>query len=324
MKTPDHWSKRNFTSEALVLVSVFYFIFLRLKYLFCKKGEKLSVPVICVGNITAGGAGKTPTAIAIAKILKSKHKKPAFVSRGYGGSIKQATKVDIENHTSKQVGDEPLILVQTAPCYIAANRVDAANLAIKEGADIIILDDGMQNPSIKKDLSINVIDGGFGFGNELLIPAGPLRDKKKIALSKADISIIIGDDKKSIEENLPEGMRVFHAEISPSNKKKPSKKVNYIAFAGIGRPGKFFESLGREGLKIVQRISLPDHYNYNKNDLIELENLAKDNDAKLITTQKDAIKLPEEFKKQIFIFNIAVKFDDEKSIKNIIKEFTGI
>ncbi len=313
---PKFWKKRGFLAEVTLPFSVFYYIFVLIKNKFSAKPEKLNVPIICIGNIVAGGSGKTPVAIEVGKIIGKFNKKYAFVSRGYGGKITEPTKVDIKKHTAHDVGDEPLLLARAAPCYIAKNRIEGAKAAIKDGAEIIILDDGMQNNSIEKDLIIMTVDGGFGFGNGLLLPAGPLRGKLQDALQKVDATIIIGKDKMQISNDIADKTPIIHATIKHTDN---IDKNQYIAFAGIGRPQKFFDSLVEEGVEIIEEVSFSDHYKYKKKDIKKLFQLAEEKEAKLITTEKDAIRLSVEDREKIAIFPIEVKWSDEV-ITDLISE----
>jgi len=269
------------------------------------KPIKVSVPVICIGNITVGGSGKTPVAIEIAKNIDDwipafagmTKGKVHFLTRGYGGSIKTPTLVDIDKHTASEVGDEPLLLAKIAPTWVSKDRIAGALEAIKNGAEIIIMDDGLQNPTIHKDFKILVIDGEYGLGNERIFPAGPLREKK----CDVDIVIQIGNlSKKPFFPNIS----TVNAKIIPE--KIDVKKV--VAFAGIGRPEKFFKTLESLGVKIMKKIEFPDHYPYTKQDIEKLQQTAKSLDAELITTEKDFVRLS--VKEGIKTLPITVEFEN--------------
>ncbi len=160
------------------------------------------IPVICVGNLVAGGAGKTPVAMAIADMLLAARRKPHFLTRGFGGGLAGPVRVDRSGHDAGAVGDEALLLADMAPCWVARDRADGARAAVDAGAEIIVMDDGFQNPQPAKDLSLIVIDGGVGFGNRRVIPAGPLRENLAAGIRRADAAILIGLDTSDAEDAL--------------------------------------------------------------------------------------------------------------------------
>ena len=210
MKTPKHWQTKNIIAYLLFLPSCLYALatWLRIKFV---SPKKVKVPVICIGNLTAGGSGKTPVSVSIANILKKNGKKPHFVSRGYGGNLSDVN-VDINVHSPFEVGDEPLLLVKEAPVIVNHKRYEGAQKAINNGADIIIMDDGFQNPSLYKDKSFLVIDGNVGLGNKFPIPAGPMREFLSLGKKRAQAVILLGEDKTGIIkefDNLP----VFYGDI---------------------------------------------------------------------------------------------------------------
>lgn len=316
MKTPKFWKERGFWAEILLPLSVFYYIFvLTNKLLFSPK--KLSVPVICVGNATAGGAGKTPVCLALGNLLKKK--KIAFVSRGYGGTLKGPVKVDTKKHIAHDVGDEPLLLAQIAPCWVGKNRLKTASAAIDSGAEIIILDDGLQNLSIEKDISILVVDGGSGFGNHMLIPAGPLRDRLDKTIAKSTFAIIIGEDKTNVANEL-KSISVLKADILPNTEPDHKEKI-FLAFAGIGRPEKFFDTLIENQIRVADTISFPDHYPYKDKDMKELFARAEEKNAELITTEKDYVRLPYDVKDKVTILPIEISWHDEAALKTLLKDY---
>lgn len=317
MKAPKFWRVNGIIAQLLLPFSVFYYLFTILR----NRGALpriLSAKIVCIGNITAGGAGKTPTAIAIGNFLKIKKKKFAYVSKGYLGKIRIPTKVDIKKHTAVDVGDEALLLAREGDCWVGKSRFDTCNEAIKNGAKILILDDGMQDLSIAKDVTLLVIDGTYGFGNGLVIPAGPLRGRKDVAVEKCDGVILIGEDKHKVSDFVKKYKRpIIKAEFKP--KISIDKKQKYIAFAGIGNPEKFFLSLEKIGIKPIHKIEFPDHHYYSRFDISRLQKLAKQNEAKLITTEKDLIRLPEKFKQEILTLPVDLIFANESKIENILE-----
>ena len=250
----------------------------------------VSVPVICIGNLTSGGAGKTPTAIALAHHLKSRGHQPHFLTRGYGGRSLGPVRVDIDRHDASVVGDEALLLAKIAPCWVSKDRVAGAKAAMHAGADVIVLDDGYQNPHLAYDLSLLVIDGAVGFGNQRLIPAGPLREAPASGFSRADALVVIGGDDKGVAtaSDLPK----IHAELKPSIDKPNLQGKQVVAFAGIGRPKKFFETLQGLGAVLVDRHTFPDHYRYKPSQIEAILQQARQVDAVCVTTEKDHVRLP--------------------------------
>ena len=315
MRTPSHWQHKNLLSYALLPLGFLYAqaTALRLKL---KNSKSVSIPVICIGNLTAGGTGKTPTAIAIADIIQKLGKKPFFVSRGYGGSLSGVI-VDNQKHTPKQVGDEPLLLAQKAGVSINADRHQAAKKAIENGAEVIIMDDGFQNPSLKKDLSFLVFDGGSGIGNAFPLPAGPLRESFAKGLKRADAAIIIGDDKTNLQAKL-KNLPVFTAKISSQSPNLGNKPM--IAFAGIGRPQKFYDSLLAENVNVVKTIDFPDHHFYTEQELNELLSFAQQQNAGLITTSKDWVKIPPHLQPHFKVLEIFIEWEKTQALTDFIQK----
>jgi len=269
-----------------------------------------SVPVICVGNITVGGTGKTPLVLYLAKYLQSNRKKVHILSRGYKGRLSYV-QVDPVKHSSKDVGDEPFMLAQSGfTVWVGSNRARLAKMAEKAGADVLLMDDGFQNPTLKQDYSILVFDGGRGLGNGHCLPAGNLREFLSTAEYYADASIIMGDDVTGLSGRL--SLPVFHGHVEPVSK-LDLKKI-YIAFAGIGRPAKFFDTLHGLGLQVIETLSYPDHYEYNEEDLQRMFKLADKYKAELVCTEKDWVKFPVSWQKKIGYLPIELKLKSEKKL----------
>jgi len=278
---------------------------------------KAKIPVICVGNIVAGGAGKTPTCLALKKLL-GKHDpaaRIAFVTRGYGGSEKGPLRVDPSKHTAREVGDEALLLARAAPCWIGRDRAAAIREAEKD-ATLIILDDGLQNPKIAPDINLLVVDGGVGFGNQQLIPAGPLRETMNDAFSRIDGIIMIGEDVQQVATYL--GKPVCQAKLRPGLAAQYLNKPKVLAFAGIGRPQKFYDSCREAGLSVLQTRDFPDHHAYADSDLNELAQIAAHNDLSLITTAKDFVRLPTGYRSSVGVLEIELVFDDPEKLLKLI------
>lgn len=320
LKTPDFWTKRNFVAYALLPFSFIYFCAFSLVNFFTKT-VKISKPVICVGNLIAGGSGKTPTAIALGKILNEMKAEFAYLSRGYmndGSEFLLLRKHD--NNKAEQVGDEPMLLIETAPTFVAKNRLFGARQIDKiSECKMIVLDDGMQNNSLHRDYTIMVVDGMIGFGNEFLIPAGPMRERLKDGLKKADLIVIVGEPKAGLLEKLA-GKKIVRARIIPSNLGEFSGK-KLIAFCGLAYPQKFFSLLEREGMELLETLGFPDHYLYQKHELESLCKIAAEKNATLITTKKDWIKFPQFFQEKISYLDINLEFENNEIIKEELKKF---
>ena len=259
-----------------------------------RPGARVGIPVICVGNPTVGGAGKTPTAIAIARMLIAAGERPAFLTRGYGGRL--AGPVEVEaGHTAVQVGDEPLLLARVAPTIVAQDRVAGAQHAKARGASVIVMDDGFQNPSLGKDLSILVVDAR-GVGNGCVIPAGPLRAPLEPQLDRASALLIVGEGARAMEATAKaRGLPVFHASLEPDPAAAASLRGRKVlAFAGIGHPEKFFATLSAAGIDAPVRRGFGDHHRYS---VAEARSLMRDADKEgleLVTTEKDLARLKDD------------------------------
>lgn len=315
MKTPNYWKDKNIYSY---LLSPFGWLYqcATLLNMTLKQPQKVDKPVICIGNLTAGGTGKTPVSISFANLLKELGKNPFFVSRGYGGKLHNVV-VDENKHSPQEVGDEPLLLARQAPVVVNPNRFEGAKLAIKNGADVIVMDDGFQNPTLKKDLSFLVFDGEFGYGNGMCIPAGPLRESLSSGLKRAQAIIIIGEDKHNLGNKFKD-FPVFKGHIVPQI--STPEKEPIIAFAGIGRPEKFYTSLRLCGFKVYQTIDFPDHHQYTKDELLSLIEKAKQNKCVLYTTSKDFVKIPAELRNNFKVLEITIQWEDEENLKQFLKK----
>ncbi len=260
-------------------------------------GERAGAPVICVGNFVAGGAGKTPTAIALAHELIKAGQTPFFLSRGYGARTPVTTPVivDAALHDASVVGDEPLLLARAAPSVVCADRVPGARLAVARGASVIIMDDGLQNPALAKDFRIAVVDGAVGVGNGKCIPAGPLRAPLGAQLKQVDCVLVIGagDAGAHVEAAAKsEGVSVCRARLTPDvDTAQRVKGARVFAFAGIGRPEKFFDTLSSLGADVFGARAFPDHHTYSAAELADLHARADKAGAMLITTEKDRARI---------------------------------
>lgn len=309
LKAPDFWQKKTHIGTALKPLGALYgWICACRSYL--GVAEKMPIPVICVGNLVMGGAGKTPLVIALAGFLKELGFHPHIISRGYGGIISGPLMVDPAVHKATDVGDEPLLLAKSAITWVGRNRVSAAQAAIQSRATILIMDDGLQNPSLVKDISLMVVDGTYGFGNELIFPAGPLRESVSAGFSRTDALIEVGQPCVNLSPyaaNLCAEKPRFTVSIESVMADITSP---VIAFAGLGIPEKFRQTLLKAGIDLRAFIPFPDHHLYTAEELTALQNLAIEKKAILVTTSKDHVRLDSAWQHQIQPWPITMLMPD--------------
>jgi len=285
---------------------------------------KLSVPVICVGNVNLGGTGKTPTVILLVNQLKALGKITHIVSRGYGGALIGPLQVDPRKHTADQVGDEPLLLAAFAPCWISKDRVAGAQMAVNAGADVIVLDDGMQNPALAKDLTIMVVDAHVGFGNGRVFPAGPLRQEIDEGMDRTDLVLTIGGAVPQQNFRQTWGGKVtrdiISGELVALQTGMDWAGLRTLAFAGIGRPEKFFETLRGQGAKIVAQHSFSDHQKLSNVLLARLENEAVALNAQMVTTEKDAARLPDSFQQKVLTLPVRLELGYPEKLTEMLRK----
>lgn len=292
-----------------------------------RPGADAGVPVICVGNYHTGGAGKTPTVLALVKLLRELGETPFVLSRGYGGSLSGPLRVDVARHAAAEVGDEPLMMAAHAPVVIARDRVAGAKLARGEGASVIVMDDGFQNPALRKDFSLIVVGGGRGLGNSRVFPAGPLRAPLAPQLARTDALLVIGegDAAADVERALvARGVPVFHARVTPDAEVVATLRgQRVLAFAGIGDPGRFFDTLRAHGIKAAAERRFPDHHRFTKDELWALRAEAARDGLALVTTEKDFARLSGDLaslKDGITPLPVTLRFDDEARLRELIVE----
>ena len=318
LKAPRFWYKKNDTyiSNTLYPFSLLFRFGTKLRNLVSRK-RKTDLPIICIGNIVVGGAGKTPVAIKLGSLLKRKGYKPHFVSKGYGG-IETNNILIKEWHSAQSVGDESLLLSEVAPTWIGKDRNKSFALAKENGADCIIMDDGFQNPSLQKDFSIIVINGEQGFGNKRVIPSGPLRESISRGISRANLLIVIGEIAEDVGRKIPRTVPLIHAKFKISKDNRIYKNQKVTAFAGIAYPEKFYNSLNEQGAILEKKISYPDHHIFDENDMLNLAENANLTKSVLVTTKKDFVRIPKSYRSLVSTLNGEIKFEDENLLKEIL------
>ena len=282
------------------------------------RATKVDKPVICIGNATLGGEGKTPFAILAAKILRDEGIKCQFLTRGYGGRLKGPVLVDEAIHRADDVGDEALLLSRIAPVWKSQDRVAGAKAAIKNGAEAIMMDDGYQNPTLEKGMSVLLYGGKKAIGNQRVFPAGPLREPVARAVRRANLIVRTQNN----DENLQgfEERPVISAHLEPTNAPAPQKVV---AFSGIGKPQRFFDLLETLGFDVAARLPFPDHYSFSVNDVTAIKKMAKEKNAAMITTEKDLVRLSEDMEEEILTLPVEMRVDNEPLLREALLKACG-
>jgi tetraacyldisaccharide 4'-kinase len=329
-KAPDFWWKPGLTAEAIVLSPLgWIYGTITARRMLSKPKAESKLPVICIGNFIVGGTGKTPFSIELAGRLRDENLKPGFLLRGYGGRQKQPLLVDAEVQGAGEVGDEALLLAQFAPTVIAADRVAGARLAEKQDIDVLIMDDGFQNPALAKDLSLVLVDCAVGFGNGLCLPAGPLRAPADRQILKADCLVLVGEGdaaEEAVHLAGRRGLPILHAHLRPQrNEELANEKL--FAFAGIGRPQKFFSTLEDLGYVLKKTRAFADHHRFSESDVRFLLTEAEAAGLKLVTTAKDMARL-ETSSGELFrwiassaaVLDVQMEIDDQDRLIALIRE----
>ena len=323
-KTPQFWLQKNSLISLILLpLSLLYKIGFLLKKNFIKT-QKVDLPIICIGNIIAGGAGKTPVALALGEFLKKNNFEFCYLTRGYKSKNNQV--LMIENPCQfdvKEIGDEAKLLAEIAPTCVAKNRyLGYQKIRENKKFQAIIMDDGLQNFQLEYAFKILVIDSKIAFGNKRLIPSGPMRQSLNEVAKKIDLFVIIGQKNLQIEEEILQQnsqAKILSAQISASNLDKFINK-NIVAFCGIAYPQKFFDYIKNNGLNLVETKIFADHYNYENEDLERLYQQALSKNLKLITTKKDWVKFPKNFQEKIEYLDIKLDFENEIFFKNLLEK----
>jgi len=294
-----------------------------------RKGWRAGVPVVCIGNPTMGGAGKTPMALAAAHMLMAEGERPVLLSRGYGGRLRGPLRVDPTGHRAADVGDEPLLLARVAPTIVAGDRVAGAEAAVAAGASVIVMDDGFQNPSLVKDLSVLVVDGRRGVGNARVVPAGPLRAPLANQLARAGAVVVVGrvgGAAPVIAAARGLQLPIFSARLEPDAAFITALGgARVLAFAGIGDPDKMFATLAQAGVAVAAARSFPDHHRYTPADVRSLCTQADAEGLTLVTTEKDLARLAgdaavAEFAARVRALPVRLVFDDDEALKQVLRE----
>ncbi|MEM8979514.1 MAG: tetraacyldisaccharide 4'-kinase [Pseudomonadota bacterium] len=284
-------------------------------------GYRSKLPVICVGNLNAGGTGKTPTVLALAAHLKGKGFEPAVLSRGHGGTLTTATQVRPE-HTAQEVGDEPRLIAESLPCFVGRDRGETARLAEATNASVLILDDGFQNQTLHKDLNLVIVNAKRGFGNGRVIPAGPLREPVNLGLARADAVVSIGPeiDQEAFSNTwpLPAACPRLMAEFEVLPTGMPWQNMPCIAFAGIGNPEQFFQTLKGLGTDIKRSVALGDHQPLTPALMTRLKEDARKKGAQLVTTEKDAVRLPRDMRATVLVVPVRLKFTAPNDLNAVL------
>jgi tetraacyldisaccharide 4'-kinase len=323
MRAPKFWDKPS-SWQAFVLAPLGHLYALATARRLSNGAPlQLDIPVVCIGNINAGGTGKTPTVIAVTEQLRDLFHTPHIVSRGYGGTLEGPVRVDPAIHSADQVGDEPLLLAAFAEVWVAKDRALGGKAAQDSGATVVVLDDGHQNPALHKDLSIVVVDAVHGFGNGRCLPAGPLREPVSDGLARADLLLSIGaqsaQDAFQVDQTEHE-VPHLRAALEPLMTGMDWTDTRAFAFAGIGHPEKFFATLRSLGADVVHTEPLDDHQKLSASLLARFEADARAKGAQLITTEKDAVRLPAAFRSKVITLPVRLNFEDDSALQSALKK----
>jgi len=318
MRAPEFWRTEGALATLLAPLGVGYDLAGRLRRRLLTS-ESAPVPVICVGNLVVGGAGKTPLVIALVERLAERGWHVHCVTRGYGGRESGPRRVDPVRDGAATVGDEALLLARAAPTWIARDRVAGARAAAAAGAEAVVLDDGFQNPRLAKDLSLIAVDGAYGFGNGRVMPAGPLRETLAAGLKRAQAVVIFGDDATGVGRVLPPSVPLLQADLVPEAAVEYLAGRRVVAFAGIGRPEKFFATLRALGAEVVGTRGFPDHHPYRAAEIDALRRRATALQAIAITTEKDAVRLPRDLAADIAVLPVRAVWRDASGIDALLE-----
>lgn len=316
-RPPAFWQHDGVFARMLSPIAALYAFIGRLRWA-AARPWRARVPVICVGAVAVGGAGKTPVAIAIARYLLRQNVRVHFLSRGYGGRQPGPLRVDPDRHSAAEVGDEALLLARHAPTWIGGNRRRSAEAAIDSGAQVLIMDDGFQNPSLYKDIGLLVFDLG-GLGNRRVVPAGPLREPIGDALGRAQALVLVDDREGPVADLSGGGLPILRGRMVPDEEASMWRGRRVLAFAGIGRPEKFFATIEQIGAELVLSRAFPDHYPYTAEDIMRLAEEASMVEAVPVTTEKDYTRLDPTQRLMVHAIAASFQFADETVLERVLR-----
>ena len=285
------------------------------------KPWRAPIPIICLGGLVVGGSGKTPATLAMNRHLSRFGVHAHAIGPGYKGSFARqgtARRIDPERHTVAEAGDEAMLLAKEMPTWVCNDRRESARAAYENGAAVILMDDGFQDPRIEKDLSLLVVDGAYGFGNRKILPAGPLREKVETGLGRADAVILVGENTSGVTVSIPDAIPLLRSKLVPGAEAEKVAGRDVVAFAGIGGPNKFFRTLEELGCRMRAQLRFPDHHDYSEDELKKLFVLAERYDAPLVTTEKDAVRLSPEVREKILVVPVTLSLRDEDALDRLL------
>ncbi len=318
MRAPEFWQRGGVVPALLAPVAWGFDLAGQARRL-AVRPRRAPVPVVCIGNLVAGGAGKTPVALAVGARLRELGRGVHFLTRGYGGRAHGPLRVDPARHGAGDVGDEALLLATAAPTWVARDRPAGAFAAAHAGAEVVVMDDGFQNPALAKDLSLVVVDGAYGLGNARVIPAGPLREEATRGLARAEAVVLVGDDVAGLVPRLADsGVTLLRAALDPTPESMRLAGKAVLAFAGIGRPEKMFATLSAMGCRMVGRIAFPDHHRYTPDQIMTTVEEAAAKQALPVTTEKDLARLPAEARSMVEVLGVGLVWRDIQVLDGLL------
>ena len=323
MRAPDFWRHDGALAHALTPLSWGFRGLGALRRRLVVE-RRVRVPVVCVGNLSVGGTSKTPVAIAIAGRLAAAGRAVHLLGRGYGGRARGPLRVDPGRHDARGVGDEALLLARAGPTWVGRDRAAAATRAVAAGAEVLVMDDGLQYPGLAKDLALVVIDGAVGFANRRVVPAGPLREPVARGLDRADAAVVVGVDRAGVGASCAaRGLPVLAARLVPVNAHCFAGRA-VLAFAGIGRPEKFFATLEDAGARVRSVYPFPDHHAYDADEIMSLVEEAAALGAAPVTTEKDLVRLPAEARAMVETLAVRLAWDDADALDRLLAGYLGV
>jgi tetraacyldisaccharide 4'-kinase len=318
MRPPGFWQRRGDSTAAALLSPFGKLVAAATARRIARTGWQAPVPVICVGNVTLGGTGKTTVALDLGQRLHRQGARVHFLTRGYGGSVRGVHRVR-PGDGAGAVGDEALLLAEVAPTWVGADRAASARAAVAERAEVLVMDDGLQNPTLVKDISLLVVDGAVGFGNGRVFPAGPLREPVVAGAARCQAAVLIGPDTAGARSELPPDLPVLQARLLPSESMASLARRPVLAVAGIARPGKFFTMLEEADIELAERAEFPDHHPFTASELKRLRQEAKRSGLALVTTPKDAVRLPSDVLTEFTVIGVEIVWENEEAIEGLIR-----